>query len=252
MKIRLLALFTFLHITPSLMSQNSNEIVKIDYDFYLNLGQNQHYNSSLYLGQGELLFKWGNLEEEVKIEQGEDPNKFAMTTFKADSIGTYNYTNHTKDSIYSRFIWLGNKVYQLKEKKTKIDWEILNETKKIGDFTCQKAKAKFRGRNYYAWFTTELPFNASPWKLHGLPGVILKASDEDNKIQFIFKSISNVKKGGTFKLKDENSETISIKQYSKLQGSLANDLTKKIMSKMPRGAKIEAKSTEAIEIFNEK
>lgn len=250
MKIKLLTLFTFLMTVSNLLSQNLNQVIKIDYDFYLNLGQNHHYNSSLYVGQGELFFKWGNLEEEVKIEQGEDPNKFAMTTFKTDSIGTYNYTNHSKDSIYSRFLWLENKVYQLKEKKTKIDWQILDETKKIGDFTCQKAKAKFRGRNYYAWFTTELPFNASPWKLHGLPGVVLKASDEDNKIQFIFKSINKVDEGEFFKLQDDNSEIISIKEYSKLQGSLANDLTKKLISKMPRGSKIEAKSKDAIEIFN--
>jgi GLPGLI family protein len=250
MKIRLLTLLVFLLTISNLFSQTSNNVIKIDYDFYLNIGQSQYYSSSLYVGNGELLFKWGNLEEKVNVEEGEDPSKFALRVYKSDSIGTYNYTNYIKDSICSRFIWLNNKIFHLEENIAKIDWEILDETKKIGDFTCQKAKGKFRGRNYYAWFTTELPFRASPWKLHGLPGVVLKAHDEDNKIQFVFKSISKIEKENVFSLKEEGFEKISIEQYSKLQSSLANDLTKKIMSKMPRGAKIEAKSTEAIEIFN--
>jgi len=79
------------------------------------------------------------------MEQGEDPNKFAMTMFVTDSIGTYNYTNHTRDSIYSRFIWLGNKVYQLKEKKTKIDWQIFNETKKLVILFAKERKPNFVG-----------------------------------------------------------------------------------------------------------
>ena len=40
----------------------------------------------------------------------------------------------------------------------KIRLEILKESKKILGYNCNLAKTKFRGREYFAYFTTELPF----------------------------------------------------------------------------------------------
>lgn len=65
-----------------------------------------------------------------------------------------------------------------------IDWEILPEKKQLNGYNCQKAAGSFHGRNYVAWFTAELPFNAGPWKLNGLPGLIIHATDETERIQF--------------------------------------------------------------------
>lgn len=230
-------------------SQNTNKILKIEYDFFLNIGaEKQHYNSSLFVDASSSLFKWGNVEKKVKTESGNKDNKFSVTLFEADSIGTYNFINHKTDSIFSRLIWFKSKVYKIHEKKSSIKWEIMDETKKVGTFNCQKAIGEFRGRTYTAWFTTKLPVSASPWKLHGLPGLVLKVHDSENKIQFVFKSISKIDEMPNLPIED--SKIISIEDYSKMQNTLANELSKKIISKMPRGAKIEITSTETIEIFN--
>ena len=61
--------------------------------------------------------------------------------------------------------------------------------KEIGDFKCFKASCNFRGRDYTAWFTLEIPLPYGPWKLQGLPGLILEAYDTDKEIYFYFKSI---------------------------------------------------------------
>lgn len=72
----------------------------------------------------------------------------------------------------------------------KIDWKILPQTKKIGNIKCQKAEAKVRGRFYTAWFAPDIPVRFGPWKLQGLPGLILQAKSADNAVEFRFESLT--------------------------------------------------------------
>jgi GLPGLI family protein len=67
------------------------------------------------------------------------------------------------------------------------NWDILEDTLTVLGHLCQKAITDFRGRSYTAWFTMELPVNEGPWKLYGLPGLILKA--EDGEKLFCFQAI---------------------------------------------------------------
>ena len=41
---------------------------------------------------------------------------------------------------------------------------------------CKKATTNFRGRYWEVWYTEEIPISQGPWKLCGLPGMILKAN----------------------------------------------------------------------------
>lgn len=76
--------------------------------------------------------------------------------------------------------------YLIPDKDINISWKIHNDTKKINDYNCQKATAKFRGREWTAWFCSDLPYQFGPWKLNGLPGLILEAYDTRQQIKFLF------------------------------------------------------------------
>lgn len=97
------------------------------------------------------------------------------------------YFNKKKDSLW----W--NKKYESTiygvEKNSKLDWQIENEIKKIGNFNCKKATTNFRGHEYTAWFTEDIPVPFGPWKLNGLPGLILEVYDTNKEFFVYFKSI---------------------------------------------------------------
>jgi GLPGLI family protein len=70
-----------------------------------------------------------------------------------------------------------------------IEWQLTAETKTIDSLSCQKAIGKFRGRTYTAWYAKEIPVAVGPWKLHGLPGLIVEAEDSLGEVKFIFESL---------------------------------------------------------------
>lgn len=66
--------------------------------------------------------------------------------------------------------------YKIREDQ-KPDWKILPDKQKIGEYNAQKATTNFGGREWTAWFTTEIPFQDGPYKFYGLPGLIVKIED---------------------------------------------------------------------------
>ncbi len=65
-----------------------------------------------------------------------------------------------------------------------VAWEIADSTKTVLDYDCQMATADYHGRQWTAWFTPEIPLQEGPWKLSGLPGLILEASTDDGLYLF--------------------------------------------------------------------
>lgn len=61
-----------------------------------------------------------------------------------------------------------------------MDWTLTDETQEILGHNCQKATCRFRGRDFVAWFASDIPVQGGPWKFGGLPGCILKVYDGDN------------------------------------------------------------------------
>ncbi len=70
-----------------------------------------------------------------------------------------------------------------------IDWKISGDTATFGGLRCQKATGHFRGRDYIVWFCPDLPVHTGPWKLNGLPGVIVDAHDTKNEVVFAFDGV---------------------------------------------------------------
>ena len=69
--------------------------------------------------------------------------------------------------------------YETHEPMAKIDWTLTEDTLTISGLPCHRATGKLYGKQWTAWYTEEMPSSAGPWKLRGLPGLIVKAEDSE-------------------------------------------------------------------------
>lgn len=88
-----------------------------------------------------------------------------------------------------------------------VHWEIDDSTKTIMGYECIKATTDYHGRKWAAWFAPEIPLQEGPWKLSGLPGLILEASESSGQHSF--------KADGIEKTDTEIKPVYNKKSYSK-------------------------------------
>ena len=62
--------------------------------------------------------------------------------------------------------------YHYTEPIPQLQWTMARGDSTILGYTCHKATTRFRGRDYVAWYTEEIPFPYGPFKFGGLPGLI--------------------------------------------------------------------------------
>lgn len=153
----------------------------------------QVFNSALFITSDKALYvaKIDSLEEngkkEIKKVFKDNDGKTRGIRTSSYPDGVYNYLDRKNKTLYNNARFNINFIY--KEGLPKIKWQIKDETRKIEGITVQKAICKFRGRNYIAWFSKEIPIPLGPWKLNGLPGLIIEAHDTNKELLFLFKKL---------------------------------------------------------------
>lgn len=110
---------------------------------------------------------------------------------------------------------LGEK-FRITEPLEQPKWDIIaDSTKQILNYDCQMARCTFKGRTWTAWFAADIPLDNGPWKLCGLPGLILRAYD--SKQQYIFDCVGmkQAKEGEniTYDSKFDKYSTSTMKEF---------------------------------------
>lgn len=67
----------------------------------------------------------------------------------------------------------------------RIEWEIGDSVKMLLGYECVIAEADYHGRHWTAWFAPDVPIQEGPWKLIGLPGLILEARESSGQHWFV-------------------------------------------------------------------
>lgn len=74
--------------------------------------------------------------------------------------------------------------FRYEEDMPSFDWELTDSVTNVLGYECHGARCRFRGREWTAFYTEDIPLSEGPWKLHGLPGLIMKASDDKDHYAF--------------------------------------------------------------------
>jgi GLPGLI family protein len=65
-----------------------------------------------------------------------------------------------------------------------VEWELEADTSTINGISCQKATGKYLGNNnnYTAWFARAIPISVAPLQFRGLPGLMVKVTNNINNV----------------------------------------------------------------------
>lgn len=127
-----------------------------------------------------------------------------------DTTGNIVYINYKTDSLIERKILDQHPIIVVEPKIPKLKWIITEERKKVNDYNCIKAITDFRGGKYEAWFAPDLKIPFGPWKLNGLPGLILEAYDSTGDFSYVCKGI------------DYQNEISNLESFTPRLGKLVN------------------------------
>jgi GLPGLI family protein len=125
----------------------------------------------------------GNNETSIYTEDfnnllGENSN--VQNAISGVSAENPKYYKNKKSNFNISWNHIRFKDFYIKDDLSSFNWLILEETKKILGYECQKAALQFRGRNFEVYFTTDIAISDGPWKFYGLPGLILEVQSNDN------------------------------------------------------------------------
>jgi len=212
----------------------------------------------LYIGQDAVMYNSFTLAatlEKLKEDMEKRTGIAAGNTGQRNGTGQssvfINAPNMSNETLYlfpeagKAFVVnrLGTTTYIIPHRFPNIEWQINEAVREIGGYSCQQATGTFGGRQYTAWFTTELPFPYGPWKLQGLPGLILEAEDSTGEVMFRYAGFDIQEGSGIEIALPEDAVTTTAKDFAKAKAAfdknpMANALRN---AETPRGANTQRK-----------
>lgn len=230
---------------------------QVTYEMELNFDGYKKYYAELYIGPSKALFVY-HLNQ-----KSNEPQLFASdsleNTFHFDLLDTMRYSI-LSDQQNKRILHLervpGQKNYcVVQEALDLVEWNFTGKSKEIQGFHCLEANGRFAGRQYTVWFTDSIPAFFGPWKLHGLPGLVLEAYDESREVNFYANLVGSRSiddtlpydpmAAGNYEVIDRVEFVLHLKEY-------IEKIRKRMMTKFPRGYQVTVQSSpiKSIEIYD--
>jgi len=174
-------------------------------------------NSYLTLNNSNSIYEMdfmNNRDAFSEDEYEENEGKKGVLLSIKPKVNDFIFKN-SKEKISYSVSRIGMEPFLIKDSDSIFEWLVSDEYKTILGYKCQKATTNFRGRNYTAFFSTDIPYQNGPWKFGNLPGLILEVYSDDD----VFKITAN-------KLFTKNDIALAIENpfFKRLQESISWDI----------------------------
>lgn len=176
----------------------------------LEIGQrvSKCYSYTVYLRDSVLTadFKAGASQETIiQHAQAYSNGNITYQIFKNHPMGKVTTTDR-----------LGTTNILCEEDNERPEWQLHPDTMTFLSYPCQKATCRFKGRDYTAWYTMDIPVSDGPWKLHGLPGLIVKAEDSHGHFTFTCTGLEQCRDVKPILMHTKGREKLSRKELDKM------------------------------------
>ncbi|WP_310990955.1 GLPGLI family protein [Aequorivita marina] len=181
----------------------------------------------LFIGNGSSLFQSqyvsynDSLVKAVSNKYDDDPQRAVNLTLslrKKTKISYIIYKTPEETLVLDK-IFTDKFTYEDNEK---MKWKLSNETKHIGNYLCQRATTTYGGRDYTAWYTSEVPISDGPYKFKGLPGLILEI--QDSRKQYVFEFLTLEKSDDKFTFDRNNIPETTKEEFYKGLNNFKRDI----------------------------
>lgn len=210
---RILVIFALLFAVPTLYAQKAQLKVGYDYHFFDPRGIEKHHDfillagkdcSKFYNNQSQWLDsirctkdgeQWYNQQGlimigEVMNKSREEREAILNSSPIGHEVDLYVVRDNDIFKVWDMVYYEYRKYSEPIEERS---WTIKDDsTKNVLGYECIMATANYHGRYWTVWFTPEIPVDAGPWKLLGLPGLILEAVDSTGLHHFTANGIQSV------------------------------------------------------------
>ncbi|MDD2793581.1 MAG: GLPGLI family protein [Sediminibacterium sp.] len=224
--------YCLLFCITSVSAQES--ALKAEYEMVLRFSGTVVYSGTLLLNPGASLFTFKPLPlQEADREEEEESGRSEMHLL--DTMAAYIHINRSqnllqdiKKSLYTK------EIVMVKEPIPHQEWILEEGFKIIGKLTCKKAVTSFRGRKYTVWYCPDLPYGFGPWKLNGLPGLIVEATEEEGQVGFYLKQLTSPFRVTLLPPDQGNCKMMSYAEYRKKLQREEAEFQQRILSRLGR------------------
>ncbi|MBW6479874.1 MAG: GLPGLI family protein [Bacteroidales bacterium] len=143
-------------------------------------------NKSIFLSYNNM--QWDKRYREA-VERNQVQELFSSQDRPPASRFRYRIYKNFPDGKITTVDHLPGNHFLYEEYMDQFNWKVTGQRKSILGFAAQKATTYYGGREWVAWFTTDIQLREGPYKFHGLPGLILNISDTKNHYVFEIESI---------------------------------------------------------------
>lgn len=224
------------------------------YRYMLDIGENTSCFSDYYAYENKLM------NDSICKARGIKPDADSYTIYIWQKgfhtrFSQLHVLKNTKDAsliLADKVIGQANSKFYYEEPLSDYGWEMLGGDTIIGGYACQKAQMYYRGHTWMAWYAPEIAISDGPWKLCGLPGLIMDAYDSEGEFHFVLTALqSNTQRDVSFSTKKWKKTTAEklYKMYLQKQKSEMAGLAR-AMDGMVAGGKMEAPPYHYLERFD--